>query len=227
MSPQLAALFAPGVVAAEVNDAVGLELLDPAEAALCARFAPKRIADFAAGRLCARKALEELGIADFALVINADRTPRWPAQIVGSISHTTGYGCAVAAHQRDVLSIGIDAERVGRVSSDIFRLVFAPRETTFLASLDDIDRTRAATLIFSAKEAFYKCQFPITRRWLDFHDAWIDLAAPLGDSGTFSIERTEQTPDLGRDLDLPLTGRFRIDGEIAITAVAIGDHDWQ
>ncbi len=224
MSPALAALFVPRVVAAEVDDAVDATLLDAAEAALCIEFAPKRIADFAAGRLCARKALEQLGIAGFALVVNADRTPRWPPGIVGSISHTTGYCCAVAAQQRDVRSIGIDAERVGRVTSDISRLIFTAREMALLASLNDVERTNAATIIFSAKEAFYKCQYPLTHRWLDFHDAWIDIATAVTGTGIFSIERTERTPDLGSNVRLPLAGRFRIEGGIAVTAVAI-DHD--
>jgi 4'-phosphopantetheinyl transferase EntD len=38
-----------------------------------------------------------------------------------------------------------------------------------------IERSTAATVIFSAKEAYYKCQYSLTRRWLDFQDVLIDM----------------------------------------------------
>jgi 4'-phosphopantetheinyl transferase EntD len=32
------------------------------------------------------------------------------------------------------------------------------------------ERAAAVTLIFSVKEAFYKCQYPLTAEWLNFED---------------------------------------------------------
>ncbi len=197
--------------------------MEPAEADLCGSFAPKRIADFAAGRLCARRALELLGIAGFFIAINPDRSPRWPAGVVGSITHTHGYACAVAAFETAVLGIGIDAESIGRVEPRLDRLIFTERESADLTRFDAADRARAATVIFSAKEAFYKCQYPRTLRWLDFTDAWIELATVDMRSGTFVVHTAYETLALGPDVRLPVRGRFIIDRDLAITATTL-DH---
>ena len=216
----VARLFASHVAAAELRGVADASLLYPGEATFCSAFAPKRCADFTAGRLCARRALAELGIVDFPLAINPDRSPRWPPGIVGSISHTGGYGCAVAAHAADVGGIGVDAEIVGRVTPELDRLIFTSREAAFLATLSDAERARAATIIFSAKEAFYKCQFPLTRRWLDFREASLELTTSDLRSGTFVVDTAYELLGLSA-VPLPLRGRFCIDGDIAVTGVAL------
>jgi 4'-phosphopantetheinyl transferase EntD len=47
-------------------------------------------------------------------------------------------------------------------------------------------------VIFSAKEAFYKCQYPVTARWLEFEDAHVELgrapwSLPRESPAAFSI----------------------------------------
>ena len=219
-SQLVAQLFGSDVAAAELREVADASLLHPDEAAFCSGFAPQRIADFTAGRLCARRALADLGIADFPLGVNADRSPRWPPGIAGSISHTSGYACAVAAHAANVGGIGVDAEIVGRVTPDLDRLIFTSREADFLATLSDAERARAATIIFSAKEAFYKCQFPLTHRWLDFRDASLELTTSDLRSGTFVVETAYELLGLP-DARLPLQGRFRVDGGIAVTGITL------
>ena len=51
------------------------------------QFSQKRLSDFATGRYCAMKALEQFGIQDAIIPIGEDRAPIWPEGIVGSISH--------------------------------------------------------------------------------------------------------------------------------------------
>jgi 4'-phosphopantetheinyl transferase EntD len=222
LSAPIAQLFSARVSAADLHGPGDLGLLDPGEAACCARFSAKRIAEFSAGRLCARRALAELGVTRFALATNADRTPAWPPGIVGSISHTDGYCCAVVAQIAAVRSIGVDVERLGRVEPEIDRLIFTAGEMAFLATLNDADRHRAATIIFSAKEAFYKCQYPLTRRWLDFTDVSLELPATHRGSGAFRVAMADPTFDLGNAISFPLEGKFRIDGRLVITGVTLG-----
>jgi len=93
-----------------------LPLLFPDEAQYLGRAVPKRIQEFAAGRLCARRALAEFGFTDYPLRSNSDRRPQWPAPVIGSITHIAGMCGAVVAKQRQFRAIGLDMEIVGRVT---------------------------------------------------------------------------------------------------------------
>src|SRR5208282_5779110 len=86
-------LLPPGIVVVEMHSAGDTAALLPEEAAYLGRSVPKRAQEFAAGRVCARRALAELGVVDFPLRVGEDREPLWPEGTVGSITHTTGF-CA-------------------------------------------------------------------------------------------------------------------------------------
>jgi 4'-phosphopantetheinyl transferase EntD len=160
LSPTLEALFPAGVVAAEMREA----------AEHIGRAVPKRVREFAAGRLCARLALHSFGITDVAIPVAPDRQPIWPAGWVGSISHTSGLCLAVVADQARISAIGVDCEVVGHVKPDIWPTICTAADTEWLGSLPPPHREPAVALLFSAKEAVYKCQYPLTREWMDFHD---------------------------------------------------------
>src|SRR5262249_26771221 len=148
-----------------------------------AHCADKRIRDFSAGRACAHAVLGELGIVDFPLLAGEQREPLWPATVVGSITHTHGYGAAVAARARDVCALRIGCGSVDSVDEDLWSRICTPCEIERLARLSPEERGRHAGLIFAAKEAFYKCQFPLTRQWVGFEDVVIeplDWPAPGG-----------------------------------------------
>src|SRR5208282_3247294 len=97
LSVSLQSLFPAGVVGAELRAPGDASLLLPAEAEFLGRAVPKRVQEFAAGRLCARRALAEFGIVDFPVRTAHDRQPVWPEFLVGSITHTEGYCAAVVA----------------------------------------------------------------------------------------------------------------------------------
>lgn len=229
-SALLAQLFAPGIATAELREDADASLLYPAEAACCAGFAPRRMTDFVAGRLCARRALADLGIGNFPIAIQADRSPQWPPGITGSISHTDGYRCAVAAREAAVGSIGVDVEILGRVTCDVAALVLTPHETDFLSTLSSAARMHAATIIFSAKEALYKCQYPIGRQWLDFRDVTVELVAPdlaypsdvdrAAFAGSFRVAASFAGRGTGRVIP-SLQGRFSIDGALVATGITL------
>ncbi len=73
--------------------------------------APKRRAEFLAGRHAAKLALERLG-QRAPVGRNLDGTPAWPSGVTGSISHGGGIACAAVAPQRNYQSLGIDVERI-------------------------------------------------------------------------------------------------------------------
>lgn len=146
------------VVAYETDRFSHSALLHPQEVLAVRNAVPKRVEEFAAGRACAHRALAELRCEYAPLPRGANRNPIWPEGITGSITHTDGYCGAVAAWHHEIASIGIDAEFIGRVTDDMLRLICTPAERTRLTAMDCAPRAEAAALIFSAKEAFYKCQ---------------------------------------------------------------------
>jgi 4'-phosphopantetheinyl transferase EntD len=72
--------------------------------------------------------------------------------------------------------VGVDAEVVSAVSEDIWPEIMTPRERTAQCRLAESFAQAFAATVFSAKEAFFKAQFPLTGTWLDFHDVEVEIA---------------------------------------------------
>jgi 4'-phosphopantetheinyl transferase EntD len=176
------------VAAAELRTPGDASLLYSAEAEAIARAAPKRIGEFAAGRLCARAAMARFGVEEFALRAARDRRPLWPDTLVGSITHTQGFCAAVVGERAHFAGLGIDAERVDAVGSQLWPNICGPDELHWIASLPLQERGPAAALVFCAKEAFYKCQYPPTGEWLSFSDLRIVPLEWGAAEGSFSVE---------------------------------------
>jgi 4'-phosphopantetheinyl transferase EntD len=151
-----------------------LELCDAEEAQL-ARAVPRRRREFAAGRHCAKKALGRLGLHNVVLPIGSDRAPMWPTGVVGTISHTDTACLAAVAWKSAVRSVGADIEPDEPLEPELYRLILTGREQTWLKTQPATTRGRLARLIFSAKESFYKLQYPLTGRFLEFQDVEISL----------------------------------------------------
>ncbi len=120
--------------------------------------------------------MEQLGIQDAIIPIGEDRAPVWPEGIVGSISHCDSLTGAIVAKSSDHISLGLDIEEIGRVTPDLWDLVFTENEKNYLSGLSDEDILIQSTAIFSIKEAFYKFQHPLTKTFLDFLD--VEVALP-------------------------------------------------
>ena len=187
-SAALEALFPPGVAAAELRTPGDASLLYPAETQVVARAVPKRIGEFAAGRLCARRAMARFGVEEFALRAARDRQPLWPDKLVGSITHTQGFCAAVVGERAHFAGLGIDAERVDAVGSQLWPRICGAGELHWIASLPVQERGPAAALVFCGKEAFYKCQYPLTGEWLSFSDLRIVPLEWGAAQGSFSVE---------------------------------------
>jgi len=220
LSTPLGALFPPGAAAADLRGPGNPGLLLAGEAAYVGRAVPKRAQEFAAGRLCARRALAEFGIVDFPIRVAEDRQPIWPDAFVGSITHTEGYGAAVVAERRRIRALGLDSEIVGQVKVPLWATICTPSEIAWLRSLSPSERAAAATLIFSAKEAFYKCQYPLTRERLNFHDAVVESVTQPAPMGTFTIRPTRRIA-LEDHTIVPLQGRYLFHREEVTAGIAI------
>ena len=204
LSATLGGLFPAGAVVAELHGPGDTGLLLPLEARRLGKAVPKRAREFAAGRLCARRALAEFGILDFPLEAGDDRAPIWPRGMVGSITHTAGFCAAVVADRTCAASLGIDSEVVGDIKIEIWSSVCLPIEIDWVRSLPAAEQTAAVALIFSAKEAFYKCQYPLSRETLGFHDVRAETQG-LGFEGAFRIHATRR---IALQSALPLGGRY-------------------
>lgn len=190
----LAALDLPDGLGWAVSGPVDdLWTLFPEERAAVARAMPSRRAEFAGGRLVARRAMAALGLPPRAVPAGADRAPRWPEGVVGSITHHGGLCLAIVGRSEAWRAIGIDLERDAELSPEITAQVATEAELSALAPLP---RGRAAARVFSAKEAAYKAQYPLTRCLIGF-DA---MTAHLPDGGMRMCADT----GLGRGAALPM-----------------------
>ncbi len=142
----------------------------PEELACTEGFAAARLREFAAGRACARLALSELGVGVAPLLVGSARQPLWPEGFAGSITHTGGYCAAAVCRIEAVLSLGIDAERLVELGRSEWRVLFCRAEIEWLDSLPPPQQIAMACALFSGKEAYFKCVYPLTQRWLEFTD---------------------------------------------------------
>lgn len=211
----LTALFPRSVIAVETHRPADHYYLHPEEARYVTAAVPKRIREFATGRACARRALAMLGVTDFPLRVGPMREPLWPAGVVGSITHTVGYCGVVAARLGEIRALGIDAELLGTVSPEMWNRLMTEREIHWLSQLDEGAATTWATVLFSVKEAFYKCQHSLTGEWLDFSDVTV-----IPEEGTFRVQpqRLIQLESLAPP---PWTGRFVLHDNIALTGIYV------
>lgn len=208
-------LFPPGVVAFESRRNGPPDDLLPAEREYIAKAVPPRVREFAAGRRCARAALAALGFEPGPVLAGADRAPIWPRGAVGSITHTGDYCLVVAARAERFSAIGVDAERVGHLDVRLWPLTMRAAEIAHLESLPQSARAQAATMLFGAKEAFYKCQHALTGTWLGFEDVAVRL-----ETDGFELVVLARPHPVHR-FGSVWAGRFVLDGPVVITGIAV------
>ena len=211
-------LFPPEVRVVRADPGMALEPLHPQEARDTARMATKRLAEFSLGRACAHRALASLGHPDFALRNDEARVPIWPKGVVGSLTHCEGFCAAAVAPESQLLAVGIDAEPRRPLAARILQRITSEAERQHLASLPPAPgESDWGLLLFSAKESFYKCYFPLARRFLGFRDAEIEF---LPEEGRFHARlMAEDAPSAaGRR---SASGRFGVDASHVATGVAL------
>jgi len=240
-SAAYATLLPASVVCFELREPGDPASLLPEEAAPMGRAVASRVAEFAAGRLCARNALRAFGVDAFALRVGADRQPLWPAALIGSITHTAGLCAAAVARRGTLVGVGIDSELIARAAPEFLPRIGVASEVAWVQSLRPAEQSAAILLLFSAKEAFYKSQYPLTAEWLDFHDVCVALdawrppaegpahATPPTD-GSRSVTGTQaagfeiqpmRPMKVAGHAALPIRGKYRFHEEFVSAAVVL------
>ena len=161
----------------------GIGVTDPAqdaalwdeEAAAIARAIPKRRIEFAAGRSAARAAMEEIGLPSVAIPQGGDRAPIWPTGLSGSIAHCDTCCVSIVALKEHHQTLGVDIEPATPLDPDLVAVVCTPAERIWLAG--EPDPGLAAKMIFSAKEAVYKAQYPLTGKVIGFDAVTLEMTA--------------------------------------------------
>ncbi len=178
--------------------------LYPEEMYCISNAANKRKNEFTAGRVCARNALKKLGYTDFPLLMGEDRAPQWPEDISGSIAHTSEYCGVAVARKKDFPSLGFDMELIDRLGKHLWPQIFTSREQSWIQTLPDDQQDQSAALLFSAKECFYKYQYPLTKLWVGFEDVEIEASLVKGE---FKIHLLKDIPSLGK-IKTTFSGHF-------------------
>lgn len=182
------------------------------EAKIVASSVKKRQLEFAGGRACARAALSQLQTHPPPILRDKNGAPLWPSGTTGSISHANLVFGAVAAHIEYVPAIGLDIELAGVVKISEWPLLFTQNERSRLCA--DSNPDFLSTLYFSAKEAFYKCQYSVTGDWLDFHD--VEVETERHEFRIIANSRKVKMNRLGM-----LCGRFRFFSDIVVAVMYI------
>lgn len=161
--------------------------------------------EFEAGRYCALQALLQAGTENAPPIgILVDRSPAWPPGYAGSIAHSHGRATAAVALTSGILSLGIDFETVmdDKQASRVRERILLPADERVVSSLNDWSESERVTLVFSAKEAIYKCLRPLCGEFFGFEDAELTLLDEA--SGTF---RFVLTKPIGGDFAAGWTGQ--------------------
>ncbi|MGH7437442.1 MAG: 4'-phosphopantetheinyl transferase family protein, partial [Polyangiaceae bacterium] len=185
-------LFGPGTILVEAPARlVPDEELFPEEAAFVAGATESRRAELGTARVCARAALGGIGIARSVIVPREGQGPVWPRGAAGSISHTHGHCAVVVGASPPLRSIGLDVEVVRPLEPGVARMILTDRERAWLDAQPPESRETLLVTVFCAKEAFYKCQHPVTAAFLEFDDVEVELRIP---EGSFEARVTAARP---------------------------------
>lgn len=142
----------------------------------------RRCVEFAAGRLCAARAVSTLTGATVRperIGRTRDGGPSWPEGLAGSIAHTRDIAAAVAIRHDAAIGIGLDIESIMSAAraDKLARRIASTLELSRLRDGAAVTHAEAVTLAFSVKEALFKCLHPLVGRRFYFGDAHVEQAA--------------------------------------------------
>jgi 4'-phosphopantetheinyl transferase EntD len=209
----IADILPPGVASAESisPEPDPAAALYPAEEELVRTAGPRRRAEFAAGRACARAALAGLGLPAAQILAGRAGEPCWPAGVTGSITHCAGYRACVVARTADLAALGIDAEPDAALPAGLIESVADRAERAWIArQASSAPAVCWDRLVFSAKEAVGKLCYPLTGQW----PGAAEIAVFPDPGGGFDAQVAGPGPAPAR-----LRGRWLARGGLIVTAV--------
>lgn len=139
-----------------------LKVAPPAD--LAAAQAARRHAEQQASEECVRRLLLDLGYSPAPVSHGGGGERVWPEGMVGSLTHKGTIVLGAASRTTRIRALGIDLEFWQPEDVDLASTVASEGLPEALPA------PMAAALAFSAKEALFKAQYPLTRRLLEFED---------------------------------------------------------
>lgn len=203
LAAALRAALGPRIGVGVANPQTTRPALHAQEIAATARMTGTRRREFTAGRSAARAAMAALGLPACPVPMDPDRAPRWPKGLCGSISHTRTAAVALVSREADAPGLGVDIEEDTPLEADLWNTVLTATEQAWLAGFSAPDQGRIAKAVFSAKEALYKAQYPLTGQMLTFHDVQL---APARNGFTVLQLQTSAALDAGAILSQRIAG---------------------
>ncbi len=180
------------------------------------RSVAKRRAEYLAGRVCARAALQRLDGREHVPMTHEDRSPVWASGVHGSITHGQGWAAAVVVAQGDCGGVGLDVESV--LSDE--RAERLAGEILTSAELERLDRRQLAltvTLTFSLKESLFKALYPLTGTRFWFEDAEVLHWSSEGDARLRLLTDLSSTWRAGQDVQ----GQFQVEQGRLLSLVSV------
>lgn len=181
-----------------------------------ARAAPRRRAEWLAGRCCASEALRLLTGQGSCPGVAPDRSPVWPEGVLGSISHSGDVAIALAMPAGAGRGVGVDIEKIldQAEAGEIAHEAMTPWERRrFGGEVDPFP----VTLAFSAKESLFKALHPLLRRPMSFHAAELVAWDALGRARLRLAQELSPEFPAGREIE----ARFARLGGLLLTRVLI------
>jgi 4'-phosphopantetheinyl transferase EntD len=175
---------------------------------------------FSAVHACVQEALRRPVLPPFSSPSGLSAAPRWPAGMIGSITHCAGYRGAAAALRADALLLGIDAEPNEALSDNgMLGLIACGEERQQLeqlaANISDVCWDR---LLLSAKLSVYKAWFPRANWWENLKSARIVIDAY---AGTFIADLLSPGPAVDGSPITEMRGRWLAHREFLMTTIAV------
>jgi 4'-phosphopantetheinyl transferase EntD len=208
----------PPAASAEMHADVPEATMFASEAACVTGAFAGRRREFATARCCARDALRRIGVTGVPILPDPDRVPRWPAGVIGSMTHCEGYRAAAVARSDELGGVGIDAEPHAPLPVEALELLLRAEERAALRALAEAEPAlHWERIAFCAKEAVFKAWFPLTRRWLDFED----VSIAVDPDGTFAARVLVPGLRVGDREPDAFSGRWVVDHGLAVAASSI------
>lgn len=182
--------------------------------AFLTRAVTKRRAEYLAGRWCCQRLLGAHQV-NGTVEHSAQRAPRWPVGVYGSVSHSENRALVISVRDSSAWRTGVDIERFDRPTMlETAAEITDIRERTLLAQRTE-DVALGILLAFSAKESLYKALWPEVEAFFGFD------AASLVDvnEGTFTLE-LNQTLSPSLHAGQRFCGRWQYEAPFITTLVS-------
>lgn len=176
--------------------------------------------EFIAGRVCAQKCAQTLGLELLNLPSLPSRAPHWPENLVGSITHTKKLAIAALGFKAQFKSLGIDAEELidSAKIAELSTVIASEFEMKAIRLSPQNEWGHRFTILFSAKESLFKALNPLCHSFIDFKDA--EMKSICLKSKTFTLTLKKGGDELGSFLG-DYEGKIIYHNETIVTVIIL------